>query len=114
MLSIEIIALHMVVIMISALLAIPALLSQNILAQEPEFFTYKNKDFEFSIQYPSDWEKEEENMKSSNVNIAVAFVKQNGSQINSEADFYIRTEEFLGRNVTLEEFVQIQKAYTSI
>src|SRR5918911_3924594 len=58
--------------------------------------------------------KEEENMsKSSNVNIAVSFVKHNGSQIYSEADFYIRTEEFLGRNVTLEEFAQIQKAYTS-
>ena len=49
--------------------------------------------------------------KSSNVNIAVSFVKQNVSSINSEADFYIRTEEFLGRNVTLEEFAQIQKAY---
>lgn len=99
MLSIEIIALHMVVIMISGLLAIPVLLSQSILAQEPEFLTYKNKDFEFSIQYPSDWTKEEEiTSKSSNVNIAVAFVKQNGSQINSEADLYIRTEEFLGRN----------------
>ena len=114
MLSIEIIALHMVVIMISGLLAIPVLLSQSILAQEPEFLTYKNKDFEFSIQYPSDWTKEEEiTSKSSNVNIAVSFVKQDGSQINSEADFYIRTEEFLGRNVTLEEFAQIQKAYTS-
>ena len=99
MLSIEIIALHMVVIMISGLLAIPVLLSQSILAQEPEFLTYKNKDFEFSIQYPSDWTKEEEiTSKSSNVNIAVAFVKQNESQINSEADLYIRTEEFLGRN----------------
>src|SRR5215203_4728357 len=103
MLYIEIIALHMVVIMISALLAIPALLSQSILAQEPEFLTYKNKDFGFSIQYSSSWKKEEENMsKSSNVNVAVAFVKQTGSQINSEADFYIRTEKFLGRNVTLE------------
>jgi hypothetical protein len=54
--------------------------------------------------------KEEENMsKSSNVNIAVSFVKQNGSSINSEVDFYTRTEEFLGRNVTLKESAQIQK-----
>ena len=43
----------------------------------------------------------------------VSFAKQYGSQINSEADCYIRTEEFLGRNVTLEEFAQIQKAYIS-
>jgi hypothetical protein len=44
-----------------------------------------SKDFGFSIQYPSDWKKEEENMsKSSNVNIAVSFVKQNGSQISPE------------------------------
>ena len=47
--------------------------------------------------------------KSSNVNIAVSFVKQNGSSINSEVDFYTRTEEFLGRNVTLKESAQIQK-----
>ena len=58
--------------------------------------------------------KEEENMsKSSNVNIAVDFVKRNGSQISPEADLYVRTEDFLGRNITLEEFVQTQKAYTS-
>jgi hypothetical protein len=44
---------------------------QCIFAQEPEFLTYESKDFGFSIQYPSDWKKEEENMsKSSNVNIA--------------------------------------------
>lgn len=86
------------------------LLLQCIFAQEPEFLTYKSKDFRFSIQYPLDWKKEEENMsKSSNVNIAVSFVKQNGSSINSEVDFYIRTEEFLGRNVTLRESAQIQK-----
>jgi hypothetical protein len=64
------------------------LLLQCIFAQEPEFLTYESKDFGFSIQYPSDWKKE-------------------------EADFYMRTEEFLGRNVTLEEFAQIQKAYIS-
>ena len=51
--------------------------------------------------------------KSSNVNIAVEFVKQSGSQISPEADLYVRTEDFLGRNITLEEFAQIQKAYTS-
>jgi hypothetical protein len=46
-------------------------------AQEPEFLTFISKEFGFSIQYPSDWKKEEENMsKSSNVNIAVSFVKQ--------------------------------------
>ena len=39
--------------------------------------------------------------------------KQNKNQINSEADLYIRTEDFLGRNTTLEDFVQLQKAYTS-
>ena len=44
------------------------LLLQCIFAQEPEFPTYKSKDFRFSIQYPSDWKKEKENMsKSSNV-----------------------------------------------
>lgn len=103
-----------IAIIISILIVIPVLLSQSIFTQEPEFLAYENKDFGFSIQYPSDWKKEEENMsKSSNVNIAVSFVKQNGSQIYSEADFYIRTEEFLGRNITLEEFAQIQKAYTS-
>jgi hypothetical protein len=101
------------IITVSTLLAVPAISSQYILAKG-EFLSYENNDFGFSIQYPSDWKKEEENMsKSSNVNIAVSFVKQDGSQINSEADFYIRTEEFLGRNVTLEEFAQIQKAYTS-
>ena len=77
MLSIEIIALHMVVIMISVLLAIPALLSQSILAQEPEFLTYKNKDFGFSIQYHSSWKKEEKiTSKSSNVNVAVALLNR--------------------------------------
>ena len=35
------------------------LLLQCIFAQEPEFPTYKSKDFRFSIQYPSDWKKEE-------------------------------------------------------
>jgi serine/threonine-protein kinase len=101
------------IITVSTLLAVPSISSQYILAKW-EFLSYENNDFGFSIQYPSDWKKEEETTsKSSNVNVAVSFVKQNGSQINSEADFYIRTEEFLGRNVTLEEFAQIQKAYTS-
>jgi hypothetical protein len=101
------------IITVSTLLAVPSISSQYILAKW-EFLSYENNDFGFSIQYPSDWKKEEETTsKSSNVNIAVSFVKQDGSQINSEADFYIRTEEFLGRNVTLEEFAQIQKAYTS-
>ena len=36
--------------------------------------------------------------------ICVKRLQQNGSQINSEADCYIRTEEFLGRNVNLEEY----------
>lgn len=70
-----------VAITISTSIVIPMLLSQCIFAQEPEFLTYESKEFGFSIQYPSDWKKEEENMsKSSNVNIAVSFVKQNGSQ----------------------------------
>jgi hypothetical protein len=95
MLSTETIVLP-VVAMILNLIVIPMLLSQSVLAQESEFLAYENKDFGFSIQYPSDWKKEEEDMsKSSNVNIAVSFVKRNGSQIYSEADFYIRTEEFL-------------------
>lgn len=66
-----------VAITISTSIVIPMLLSQCIFAQEPEFLTYESKEFGFSIQYPSDWKKEEENMsKSSNVNIAVSFVKQ--------------------------------------
>ena len=90
-------------------------LSQNILAQaQTEFFTYENKDFGFTIKYPSDWTEEEESTsKSSNVNIVVSFIKQNRSQLRTEADLYIRTEDFLGKNITLEEFAQFQKAYTS-
>ena len=92
------------IIIVSTLLAVPSISSQYILAKW-EFLSYENNDFGFSIQYPSDWKKEEETTsKSSNVNIAVSFFKQDGSQINSEADFYIRTEEFLGRNVNLEEY----------
>jgi eukaryotic-like serine/threonine-protein kinase len=89
------------------------LLPQNIIAQA-EFLAYQNNDFGFSIQYPSNWKKEEEyTSKSSNVNIVVSFAKQNGSRIDTEADLYIRTEDFLGKNVTLEDFAQQQKAYTS-
>jgi hypothetical protein len=81
---------------------------------QTEFLSYENKDFGFSIQYPSGWTKEEEpTSKSSNVNIVVSFAKQNGSRINTEADLYIRTEDFLGKNITLEDFAQQQKAYTS-
>jgi hypothetical protein len=101
------------VIIILGFLMVPALLSQSIVAWD-EFLTYENNDFGFSIRYPSDWKKEEEyTSKSSNVNIVVSFAKQNGSRINTEADLYIRTEDFLGKNVSLEEFAQFQKAYTS-
>jgi hypothetical protein len=97
----------------SGLLSVPASLSQNILAQA-EFLSYENEVFGFSIQYPADWKKEEQSTsKSSNINIVVSFSKHNKNQINSEADLYIRTEDFLGRNTTLEDFVQLQKAYTS-
>ena len=88
-------------------------LSRSILAQT-EFFTYENEDFGFSIQYPSDWQREKEiASKSSNINIVASFVKNNGSAIYTETDFYVRTEDFLGKNITLEEFAQLQKAYTS-
>jgi hypothetical protein len=99
----------------SSLLSTVIIPSQNILAQtQTEFLTYENRDFGFSIQYPSDWTKKEESTsKSSNVNIVVSFVKQNGSQLKTEAEFYIRTEDFLGKSLTLEEFAQLQKAYTS-
>jgi hypothetical protein len=97
----------------SNLLSVPTSLSQNILAQA-EFLSYENKVFGFSIQYPADWKKEEQSTsKSSNINIVVSFSKHNKNQLNSEADLYIRTEDFLGRNTTLEDFVQLQKAYTS-
>jgi hypothetical protein len=96
----------------SGLLSVPDSLSQNILAQS-EFLYYENKVFGFSIQYPADWKKEEQSTsKSSNINIVVSFSKHNKNQINSEADLYIRTEDFLGRNTTLVDLVQIQKAYT--
>src|SRR5215204_1858843 len=106
-------AILLTVIIILGFLMVPALLSQSIVAWD-EFLTYENNDFGFSIRYPSDWKKEEEyTSKSSNVNIVVSFAKQNGSRINTEADLYIRTEDFLGKNVSLEEFAQFQKAYTS-
>jgi eukaryotic-like serine/threonine-protein kinase len=95
------------------LIAVPAISLQSIVAKD-EFLSYESKDFGFSIQYPSDWTKEEESTsKSSNVNIVVSFVKQNGSQLKTEADLYIRTAEFLGKNITLEKFAQLEKAYTS-
>jgi hypothetical protein len=102
-----------VIIVSSTLLLTFISLSRSILGQT-EFLTYENKDFGFSIQYPSDWEKEKEiASKSSNINIVASFVKNNGSAIYTEADLYIRTEDFLGKNITLEEFAQLQKAYTS-
>jgi hypothetical protein len=87
-------------------------LSKSIQAQT-QFLAYESKDFGFSIRYPSDWEKEEEIASSSNVKIVASFIKNNGSLIYTEADLYIRTEDFLGKNITLEEFAQLQKAYTS-
>ena len=104
----------LIIITSSSLLSAIISSSQNILAQtQTEFLTYKNKDFGLGIQYPSGWTKEEESKsKSSNVNIVVSFAKQNGSRINTEADLYIRTEDFLGKNITLEDFAQQQKAYT--
>jgi hypothetical protein len=106
-------AILLTVIIKLGFLMVLVLLPQNIIAQA-EFLAYQNNDFGFSIQYPSNWKKEEEyTSKSSNVNIVVSFAKQNGSRINTEADLYIRTEDFLGKNVSLEEFAQFQKAYTS-
>jgi hypothetical protein len=106
-------AILLTVIIISGFLMVPALLSQNIVGRD-EFLTYENSDFGFSIRYPSDWKKEEEyTSKSSNVNIVVSFAKRNESRIDTETDLYIRTEDFLGKNVTLEDFAQQQKAYTS-
>jgi hypothetical protein len=106
-------AILLTVIIISGFLMVPALLSQNIVGRD-EFLTYENSDFGFSIRYPSDWKKEEEyTSKSSNVNIVVSFAKRNESRIDTETDLYIRTEDFLGKNITLEDFAQQQKAYTS-
>jgi hypothetical protein len=51
--------------------------------------------------------------KSSNINIVASFVKNNESAIYTQADLYIRTEDFLGKNITLEEFAQLKKAFTS-
>src|SRR5919108_5543098 len=106
--------LPLVMIIMSTLLEVPSISLQSILAKG-EFLAYENKDVGFSIQYPSDWREEgrRKYVEVFYVNIAVSFVKHSGSQVYSEADFYIRTEEFLGRNITLEEFAQIQKAYTS-
>jgi serine/threonine-protein kinase len=105
----------LITIISSSLLSTVISLSQNILSQaQTEFLTYENKDFGFTIQYPSDWTKvEESTSKSSNVNIVASFVKRNGSQLKTEADLYIRIEEFLGKDITLEKFAQLQKAYTS-
>jgi len=33
--------------------------------------------------------------------VVISFSKQNKNQINSEAELYIRTEEFIGRNTNL-------------
>ena len=56
-----------VMIIMSTLLEVPSISLQSILAKG-EFPSYENKDFGFSIQYPSDWKKEEEDIsKSSNV-----------------------------------------------
>ena len=87
-------------------------LSKSIQAQT-QFLAYESKDFGFSIRYPSDWEKEEGFASSSNVKIVASFIKNNGSLIYTEADLYIRTEDFLGKNITLEEFAQLQRGYTS-
>jgi hypothetical protein len=105
----------LIIITSSLLLSNVVSLSPKVLSQaQTEFLNYENKDFGFSIKYPSDWTKEEESTsESSNVNVVVSFVKQNGSQLQTEADLYIRTEDFLGKNIALEEFAQLQKAYTS-
>jgi hypothetical protein len=60
----------------------------------------KNKDFGFSIQDPANWKKEEESTSKFS-NIVISFSKQNRNQINSEAELYIRTKEFMGRNTNL-------------
>ena len=101
-----------VVAIISSTLTTSASLSQSILSPA-EFLTYENDNFGFRIQYPSDWTKEEENTSKSNVNIVVSFFKLNRSQPYTEADVYIRTEKFLGKTITLEEFTKLQKAYMS-
>ena len=102
------------VILVLNLLAIPNPLSGYIATQAPGFLVYENDDFKFSILYPTDWKKEEETVsKSSNINIVVSFVKQSKNHITTEADLYVKTEEFLGKNITLEKFAQIQKAYTA-
>ena len=101
------------IIISSTLLSTFILLFKSSLAQT-QFLTYENKVFGFSIHYPSDWERENEMAsKSSNINIVASFVKKNGSVIYTQADLFIRTEDFLGKNITLEEFAQLQKAFTS-
>jgi hypothetical protein len=101
------------IIISSTLLSTFILLFKSSLAQT-QFLTYENKVFGFSIHYPSDWERENEMVsKSSNINIVASFVKNNGSAIYTQADLFIRTEDFLGKNITLEEFAQLQKAFTS-
>ena len=99
---------------IISLILLPTFISSSKSIQaQTQFLTYESKDFGFSILYPSDWEKEEEIASSSNVKIVASFIKNNGSAIYTQADLYIRTEDFLGKNITLEEFAQLQKAYTS-
>src|SRR5919106_5471150 len=66
------------IIISSTLLSTSILVFKNSLAQT-QFLTYENKDFGFSIHYPSDWERENEMAsKSSNINIVASFVKKNG------------------------------------
>ena len=108
-------AIGIIITIIISLILLPTFISSSKSIQDQtQFLTYESKDFGFSIRYPSDWEKEEEiASSSSNVKIVASFIKNNGSQIYTEADLYIRTEDFLGKNITLEEFAELQKAYTS-
>src|SRR5919106_2481035 len=92
-----------ITIIISSTLLSTFISSSKSIQAQTQFLTYESKDFGFSIHYPSDWEKEEEIASSSNVKIVASFIKNNGSQIYTEADLYIRTEDF----------AQLQKAYTS-
>src|SRR3712207_3554842 len=92
--TVIVIVVTLIIITLSSLLLTAISLSQA----QTEFLTYENKDFGFSIRYPSDWKKEEEyTSKSSNVNIVVSFAKQNGSRINTEADLYIELKILLAK-----------------
>jgi hypothetical protein len=98
----------MAIIVLSTLLS--TLVSSKSAVAQTKFLTYENKDFGFSIRNPSDWEKEKEiASKSSDINIVASFVKNIGTPIYTEADFYIRTEDFLGGNITLEELRSFKK-----